>query len=100
MEPVIAAAWIGTAGTVFASLVGASIAGWYAKRWLRQEELRQDLATARKDIEYLLEVEKRYVEHARGFSEMPGKQTVRREVNERGLKWGQVLQSSIFLMKM
>ncbi len=70
MDPVVEAAWIQTAGTVFASLVAAGIAGWYGKRWLDQEQLAKQLKTARSDIAFLLEVEKSYVQRTRDVDQV------------------------------
>lgn len=87
MDPVVEAAWIQTAGTVFASLVAAGIAGWYGKRWLDQEQLAKQLKTARSDIAFLLEVEKSYVQRTRDVDQVPGKLTIRKEVEQSGYAW-------------
>lgn len=87
MDPVVEAAWIQTAGTVFASLLGAAIAGWYGKRWLRQEQLGKQLKSARDDIAFLLEVENIYVQRTREIDQVPGKLSVRKEVEQSGLAW-------------
>ena len=87
MDPVVQAAWIQTCGTVFASLVGAAVAGWYGKRWLKQEQLRAQLKTAQQDIAFLLEVEKIYVDRTRDIDHVPGKRSVRTEVEQTGLTW-------------
>lgn len=87
MDPVVEAAWINTAGSVFASFVAAGIAGWYGKHWLNQEQLAKQLKTARSDIAFLLEVEKLYLQRTRNVDHVPGKLTVRKEVEQSGYKW-------------
>lgn len=87
MEPVILAACIETAGTVFASIVAAIIATWYGKRWKSQERLEHQLNTARNDIEFLLEVEKHYIAATRSVKEVLGKIATRKAVESSGYHW-------------
>lgn len=87
MDPVVAAAWIQTAGTIFASLVAAGIAGWYGKRWHNQEQLAKQLKTARSDIAFLLELEKLFVQRTRDVDHIPGKLSIRKEVEQSGYEW-------------
>ena len=87
MDSVVTAAMIGTGGTIFASLVGAAIAGWYGKRWLKQEKLIKQLERAIADVEFILEVEKIYIENSKDLETVPNKNAVRDEVRKRGFVW-------------
>ena len=87
MDTVVQAAWIQAMGSIVASIVAAGVATWIGKRWLSQRRLEEELKVAREDIVFLLQVEKHYIEHARIVDEIPGKNTVRADVNLEGYSW-------------
>jgi len=83
MDSDIISSLIQAGGTVAAALIAAFI----GKKFLRQESLKKDLATAQKDIEFLLQVE---TAHCAKHSERDGtssKNTIRDQVRKDGYQW-------------
>lgn len=83
MDSTVIAAIIQTSGTIFATLV----AGYFGKRWLDQEKLKEQLKIAKDDIRFLLEVEKYYTQHTKDDDHILGKNKARDYVKEQGYKW-------------
>ena len=86
MDPLILAALIEGASALVAALIAAWAAYYLWRRWLKQQKLQRELELARRDILFLLAVERRYIELARD-TQLPGALTVRRQVKEQNLDW-------------
>ena len=54
---------IKTLGTILATTIPSLVALWSAKRLINKEQLKKDLITAYKDIIYLNELEKQFVQN-------------------------------------
>ncbi len=87
MNPVVEAAWIEAIGMILSSLIASAVAGWFGKRWLDQERLQKNIQIAQNDIMFLLEVEKQYIEQTRSIDQIPGKNSVRETVRQKGYAW-------------
>lgn len=96
METEVIAAFISGGGTLLATLIAAWVAHAFGRRWLDQDKLRRDLITARKDILFLLELERHYVELAKTTQAIPGLKTMRAGARVQRLEWsGQNTRSRI-----
>jgi hypothetical protein len=87
MDAMIEAAYVQAAGTVLASAIAASVGGWFARRWLDQQNLRAKLLEAQADIQFMLEVERQYVEQGKSIGAIPGKNSIRHAVSSNGFTW-------------
>jgi hypothetical protein len=86
VDPLILAAIIEGVSTLAAALIAALVAHYLWRRWLRQQKLQRELDLARRDILFLLEVERQYIELARA-NHLPGALTVRRQAKEQNVDW-------------
>lgn len=64
VDEVILSAVIETFGMILSSLITAVVGGYFAYRWLKQQKLQENLEQAVNDIEFMLELEKIYVDMA------------------------------------
>jgi hypothetical protein len=87
MDSTVLAACINSGGLVLASIITASIAGWFGRRWLNQENLKNKLSIAQGDIGFLLEVERLYLEQTKEHSDVQGKNNTREQARKNGYKW-------------
>lgn len=88
MEPAIVSSLIEASGSVLAAVIAALTAGWIGKKWLDQEAIVKKLQLAADDIEFMLALEKLFIEKTRDVPGMPGRNTMRDLVKkDTGLTW-------------
>lgn len=87
IDSAVTAAIISSIGTVVASIIAASVAGWFGRRWLNQEKLLAKLSTAQEDIKFLLEVERLLLEQTRCHHDVSGKINIREQARKNDFKW-------------
>lgn len=83
MDAVVIAAMIESLGTVIA----AAVAGFLGYRWLNQQRLNEELADARSDILFLLEVERIHAQHRNAEHPYSPLRETRALAKERGYFW-------------
>lgn len=87
-DPTVISAIINAAGTVSAALIASIIGGVIGKRFLDQKKIQSDLDRAIKDVQFLLEVEKRHCELHSERGDNSNLRTVRSYVkNQIGESW-------------
>lgn len=86
------AAWIDFAGTVLAAVV----AGLIGVRWLNQQRMGEQLKQARRDIRFLLEVERVHAEARDSAKPTRPLRQARAVCKDRGFSWsGQNTKSRV-----
>jgi len=83
----VIAARINLGGTVTASIIVATVAGWFGRRWLNQEKLRAKLKTAQEDIKFLIELGRLYLGQTKEDPSVTGKYITRDKARKNGFKW-------------
>lgn len=84
LDPQVQAAWISTIGSLITALIGVVVASGITWRINGRKKLEDDLARAKADIEFILEVEKVYGEKVRSLSGETFKNRIREQVERTG----------------
>ncbi len=86
-DPQIVSAIIQSVGAIIATVIAATTAALIGKKFLKQERIQNDLDTAKKDIEFLLVVEKEHCDKHKSNDGTSYKNTLRKIVIENGFEW-------------
>jgi hypothetical protein len=90
-NPEVLAASISGGATITAALLAAIAAAIIGKKFAGREKLKSDLETAKKDIEFLLAVERRHCELHRERDGKSNRNLARKHVRENEhLKWSKL----------